>query len=317
MSFDDEHWRHGYAGGANPRGPQRPDRPSHRHRFPVSSSTSTPSTTQSSTASSQFSLSDAALTRSTTSTAAGSSTTHGVRFDIDSLYDIGSCWVLDDSRCAVRHRLALRHRQLLGPRALAVTNSASTSSATPSRGRGRAKPERWRPRTAGHRTARRLQHRHREPGRCADEPSLRNGRALARARTRFAGRSGRGAAQKTQQLLRFPAHRLRSLDSLPISGRLQDLSLYSVRVGVQDRCWPGLTPSSSILAGGGRDHRPSGGRCRWTTEGIPRFSLWDKSTTTTATASSPFQVGAMREPAYNKNNHDDTMSPRTESLVTT
>jgi len=114
----------------------------------------------------------------------------------DSLYDIDSCWVLDDSRCGVRHRLALRHRQLLGPCALAVTNSASTSSSTPSRGRGRAKAERWRPRTAGHRTARRLQHRCREPGRCADEPSLRNGRALARARNRYAGRSGRGAAQK-------------------------------------------------------------------------------------------------------------------------
>jgi len=126
-----------------------------------------------------------------------------------------------------------------------------------------------------------------------------------------------GALRKNAAIAPLPGTSSTLPTTAPITGRLQDLSLYSVRVGVQDRCRPGLTPSSCVLAGGGRDHKPSRGRCRSTTEGILRFSSWDRSTTTTAEASSPFQVGAMRELAYNKNNHDDTMSRRTKALVTT
>ena len=136
MSFD-ERRRQSYASKTSPRGSQRPEQPRRPHRFPVSSSTSTPSITQSSTASSQFSLPNVTLTRSTTSIGTASSPIHGGGFNTNSLYDIDSSWVLDDSRCGVRHRLALRHRQLLGPRRLAVTNYASTSS-TPGQARDAA-----------------------------------------------------------------------------------------------------------------------------------------------------------------------------------
>jgi len=84
----------GLRGKPNRRGSQRPEQPRQPHSLPVWSSTSTRSRTQSSPASSQFSLSDVAPTRSMTSTGATSSPIQGVGFDTESLHDIDCSWVL-------------------------------------------------------------------------------------------------------------------------------------------------------------------------------------------------------------------------------
>ena len=202
--------------------------------------------------------------RSTTSTAAGSSTTHRVGCDTESLYDIDSSWIRTRARWPAPLRQALQRRS------------------------GRATGGRRRPRTAGHRTARRLQLRRREPGRYADEPSLRNGRALARARTRFAGRSGRGAAQKRSNC--FASRHIGSAPwtTSPSPAAFKTCLCDTDRLGVQDPCWPGLAPSSSVLAGHVRAHkpwraRPGVGRQPEASRDARRSS-WDKSTTTTASS---------------------------------
>jgi len=94
---------------------------------------------------------------------------------------------------------------------LSVTKNASTCSrpgTRPGHRRSPAAEDSW---TS---TCSAPQLRGRVPGRYADEPSLRNGRALARARTRFAGRSGRGAAQ-----IRSNCSASRHIVSAPSPGR--------------------------------------------------------------------------------------------------
>jgi len=140
---------------------------------------------------------------------------------------------------------------------------------------------------------------------------------LARARNRCAGRSGRGAAQKRSNCSASRHIVSAPWTPSPSPAAFKTCLWDSDRVDVQDRCWPGLTPSSSVMAGGGRDHKPSRGRCRSTTEGIPRFRCGTSRRQRQRQPLQGLRAGDQKEPAHENNNPDDAASWSTKALATT